>query len=65
MEEKETEYKKSGLKKQTKIGCVGWLSALSVLCVRKVCWVGSGFKQQKTLRLRGLCVRKTVVWDGF
>ncbi len=52
-----------GLKKQTKIGCVGWLSALGVLCVRIICWVGSGFKQQKTLCLRGLCVRKMVVWD--
>jgi len=53
-----------GLKKQTKIGCVGWLSALGVLCVRIICWVGSGFKQQKTLCLRGLHVRKMVVWDG-
>jgi len=53
-----------GLKKQTKIGCVGWLSALGVLCVRIICWVGSGFKQQKTLCLRGLRVRKMVVWDG-
>jgi hypothetical protein len=53
-----------GLKKQTKIGCVGWLSALSVLCVRIICWVGSGFKQQKTLCLRGPRVRKMVVWDG-
>ena len=53
-----------GLKKQTKIGCVGWISALGVLCVRIICWVGSGFKQQKTLCLRGLRVRKMVVWDG-
>lgn len=39
------------IKKQTKIGCAGWLSALSVLCVRIICWVGSGFKQQKSLCL--------------
>ena len=54
-----------GFEKQTKIGCVGWLSALSVLCVRIICWVGLGFKRQKTLCLCGLCVRKMVRWDGL
>ena len=48
------------LKKQTKMGCAGWLSALGVLCVRIICWVESGFKQQKTLYSPCLCVREMV-----
>jgi hypothetical protein len=58
-------YLREGLRVlNKKINFVVFLCALSVLCVRIICWVRSGFKQQKTQCLRGLCVRKMVVWDG-
>ena len=50
--------------KETKIGCVGWLSALSGVCVKLFFGGKVGSKQQVTQCLRGLCVRKKVVWRG-